>query len=546
MTDQPLPEPNAYDAVPYGGGAYAHTHPDALAVVAALRGMQPTPPEHARILEIGCATGDNLIPMALSLPTAQLVGIDYSERQIETARTQVATLGLSHVAFHHLDILDWDGSLGHFDYIIAHGVYSWTPPPVRDALLRLCAQALTPQGVAYISYNTYPGWYMLRGLREMMFYHTADLADPLQRADKAIKFMEWLAKVTDREVPIPYSAFPSVYHDLLHTYVEGNLKALERDASTFLHDELSEDNDPVYFHQFFSHAQAHGLRYVGDAEFSSMLSTNIPADAATQLREMVRTQVDAEQYMDFLRNRSFRRSILCRGDVKLSGALNQAALESFYFSSSAKAQVLPGDDPTRQVIKFVAVDGAALSTDHPVTVVALNTLSRQWPRRSSLDELLDAAYAELLELNPNESRWRAALHGDITLRSEDRLLLLASLSRGFSSSPELVNCHVLRGNFVGEVSARPTASAWARLQAERQTHVSDLRLRRVDLNPMERFLLVRLDGTQDVDALVRAVLDGPVARGDWRIDAEKDGAAVVRRSVESTLQWFAAVALLMA
>ncbi len=547
---------NQYDVVPYDGAAYAQTHPDVLAVVARLRGMSPAPVESCRVLEIGCAAGYNLIPMAVSLPNSQFVGVDYSARQIEDGQSCIAELGLDNVTLHHLDILDWDGSLGQFDYIIAHGVYSWVAAPVRDALLRLCAQALTAQGVAYISYNTYPGWFMLRGLREMMFYHVQDLSDPLERASRARAFVEWLAQATDRDTPIPYSAFPSAYRDMLQTYLQGNLVALDRDASTFLHDELSDVNDPVYFHQFVTHTRAHGLSYVGDADFSSMLSTNIPAEATTKLREMVRTSVEAEQYMDFLRNRSFRRSILCRADVKLGSALNHAALESFYFSSSASAEVVVDDKTKNQVVKFISADGASLATDHPLTVVALTYLRAHWPQRFSLDELQDAAYTSLAELNPQATHWQQALDGvDIVQRGEDRLVLLSGLIRGYGSSPELINCHVQRGRFVTHVSDCPLASPWARWQAMKQNRAADLSLRRIDLTPLERFLLARLDGTKQVDDLVQAVIVGPLARGEWRIGeegasasaaaSESDPRATVERSVAAKLEWFAKLQLLI-
>ncbi|MBI1298430.1 methyltransferase domain-containing protein [bacterium] len=540
---------NSYDEVPYGGGAYAQTHPDVLAVIASLRGMKPASPERCRVLEIGCANGHNLLAMAVSLPNAEFVGIDYSARQIEQAQAYVQSTGIDNITFHTLDIQAWDGSLGEFDYIVAHGVYSWVAVPVRDALMRLCAQALVPQGVAYISYNTYPGWFMLRSLREIMFYHVNGTEDPIGRAEKAIGFMEWLSTVVDGERVIPYSAFPDAYANVLRTYVQGNLKSLERDPSTFLHDELSEVNDPVYFHQFHSHAQSHGLRYVGDADFSSMLSTNLPAEAAPKLREVVRSQIDVEQYSDFLRNRSFRRSIICRDEVKLMGAINHAALDAFYFSSMAQAHALPGDNTENQSVKFVSVDGASLTTDHPVTVVAINIMRTHWPRSFSLDELLDASYARLAEYNPDDGRWRAALQGDLALRSEDRPALITSLLRAYSSSAELVNCQVQHGHFVTEVSERPVASPWARQLAQEQKNVSDLRLRRVDLNPLERFLLVRLNGAHTVDELVQAVLDGPVARRDWRIgtdDADPTATqASVRGAVESALRWFAEVALLI-
>src|SRR5689334_6074593 len=92
-----LPDANPYDVTPYIDLSYKATHPDRLATMARLLGRMPAPVEQCRLLEIGCAAGGNLLPMAYSLPDAEFVGIDYSTRQIEDGRTRIAELGLDNV-----------------------------------------------------------------------------------------------------------------------------------------------------------------------------------------------------------------------------------------------------------------------------------------------------------------------------------------------------------------------------------------------------------------------------------------------------------------
>src|SRR5712692_4297077 len=146
-----------YDEIPYPNLSHVQSHPDALATLATLLGLAPAPIDRCRVLEIGCATGGNLIPMALSLPGSSFLGIDSSARQIEMGQAAVAAVGLGNVQLRQMDIRQVTPELGEFDYIIAHGVFSWVPKDVRDQLLTICKQNLAPNGVAFVSYNVYPG-----------------------------------------------------------------------------------------------------------------------------------------------------------------------------------------------------------------------------------------------------------------------------------------------------------------------------------------------------------------------------------------------------
>src|SRR5262249_10252810 len=158
----------SYDDMPYSNNPFYHTHPDCLATVATLFGMTPPPVPRCRVLELGCAAGGNLIPMAFTLPDSRFVGIDLSPRQVATGLAVIDVLGLKNIELKPLSILDVDHGFGQFDSLICHGVYSWVPAAVQDKILTLCAEQLAPNGVAYVSYNIYPGWHVGGMIREML------------------------------------------------------------------------------------------------------------------------------------------------------------------------------------------------------------------------------------------------------------------------------------------------------------------------------------------------------------------------------------------
>jgi SAM-dependent methyltransferase len=146
--------PTTYDDVPYTSYPYVRTSPDRLCTLARFFGVPAPAPSRARVLELGCASGGNLLPMADALPEAQFVGIDLSARQIEDGRALAQEAGLENIELRHASILDVDASWGSFDYVICHGVYSWVPPDVQRHILAIGRDCLSEGGVAYISYNT--------------------------------------------------------------------------------------------------------------------------------------------------------------------------------------------------------------------------------------------------------------------------------------------------------------------------------------------------------------------------------------------------------
>src|SRR5437762_7081549 len=224
----PAPPVNTYDEMPYEGHAYAQTHPSRLAVVATLFGLDPPPVETCRVLELGCASGGNLIPMAEGLPGATFAGIDLSTRQVTEGQQFIEKLGLTNLTLRHASITDVDESFGKFDYVLAHGVFSWIATDVRERLLDVCAKHLAPGGVAYVSYNTYPGWHMRGMIRDMMQYHATRFATPQLRVQQARALLDFLAQSVRQEGPysvllktelenIRHQADHYLYHEHLET-----------------------------------------------------------------------------------------------------------------------------------------------------------------------------------------------------------------------------------------------------------------------------------------------------------------------------------------
>ena len=156
---------NVYDAVDYGGFVNPNSHPGQMAAMGLLHGLSPAAVEGCRVLEIGCNQGRNLIPMACAIPGATFLGVDLAAAPIARGQERIERLGLRNIRLMQGDLMEfgrtpdaaWDGTLGPFDYIIAHGVYAWVPGAVRDGLLELCRELLTPEGVAFITYNALPG-----------------------------------------------------------------------------------------------------------------------------------------------------------------------------------------------------------------------------------------------------------------------------------------------------------------------------------------------------------------------------------------------------
>lgn len=490
LVDAPRAPATSYDEVPYQSHPFAQTHPDRLATVATLLGMDPPRVDRCRVLELGCAAGGNLIPLALTFPHSGFVGIDLSARQVEDGRKLIASLALDNIALKHLSIEDVGEEFGPFDYILCHGVFSWVPRPVQDKILEICRNNLAPNGVAYVSYNTYPGWHLHGMIRDMMCYHAARFAEPELKVRQARALLNFLAESSSQKA--------GTYGQLLREEVE----SIRKKADYYLlHEYLEAVNDPLYFHEFVARAAACGLRYLGEAALAVMAAHNFPPAVQQTLRRVAADQIHLEQYMDFLRNRTFRQTLLCREGAAVSYRLDPARVRLLAVSSQATSLTPHTDPHVEAPEQFRGPKDMVLTTREPVLRAALRELAAHAPQALPFEQLLDLAQARLKRegRNPRE-------------RAEDSLKLSAGLLHCYTSSTLVALC-TRPFPFTAQVSARPVASPLARLQAVASDRVTNLCHEIVHLDPDSRQILRLLDGTRDHEALARVALTSQKPNG---------------------------------
>jgi SAM-dependent methyltransferase len=462
------PAQDPYDAVPYPSYSYPDTHPDRLAAMAILHGLSPAPVEQCRVLEVACSEGANLIPMAYSMPGSEFVGFDLAHTPIARGQERIRELGLKNVRLFQANLLDAGAELGQFDYIVAHGFYAWVPEPVRDRLLALCNELLTPHGIAFVSYNAMPGGHVRNMVREMMLCRAQGIDDPLQRVAAGHDLLRFV--IQERPEGDPYRLL-----------IEEQLKKMEKvGPHVTCHDELTEAYRPVHLFEFVRHARKHGLQYLSEAVLPPPTDPGYRSEIRSALGYAVGDDVvQQEQMLDFLRARVYRETLLCRAEHVVWRDFPADCLRRLLLASQTESSA--GEAPGAKA--FTLPGGIKIESNHPVAIALLEALGAAWPHALSFDEI--------------ESRLggaHLALDGEGTA-----LLMRLAVTR-------MIEFHAWRAPVAQEVSARPRASAVSRQEAISQGYATTLLHTKFGLeDPVVRGFIRLLDGTRDRVALLHAL-----------------------------------------
>lgn len=485
---------NTYDEVPYESHPFAQTHPNRLFTVGTLFGLRPTPPARCRVLELGCAAGGNLIPMAEMLPDAKIVGIDLSKRQIDDGQSYVKQLGLTNIELKHNSITDVDDSWGQFDYIICHGVYSWVPNHVQDKILDIFDKNLSPNGIAYVSFNTYPGWHMRGMIRDMMRYHSSRFNTPQLRIQQARALLDFLAQSVRADNNNAYSVL-----------LKQELETLRHQADHYLyHEHLEEVNSPTYFHEFMARAMQHDLKYLGESRIGTMVTGNFGPEIEKTLKILATDQIQAEQYMDFLRNRMFRETLLVHKTATPNWSINPENLRVLHVASPAKPappgpppaqgtppqQYTPGPLTSDENVQYRSNSGMQMATNRPILKAVMKVLQEAYPATVPFDVLRKQS-RELI----------GGVTEDPKQMQEDTQVIAVGLLNCYMSS-DLVELHGMPITFNRKPGEKPEALPWARLQAQRMGVVTNRRHEVIRLNDLDKHLIPTLDGKHDKAAIV--------------------------------------------
>jgi len=489
-----LPDP--YDAHPYTEHAYAETHPSRIAAVARLSGWHAPSPVDAKIVELGCGRGANLLPMAAGLSRATLVGVDQSARQIDDARRIATEAGTENVTFVHAAFDHMDAATGTFDYVICHGVLSWIPAPARAVLLDRVARLLSPSGVAHVSFNVLPGWYGRLAARDWLRFAESKLGVAAYGAADSVAWLR--ARVSPEQAD---------YRRQLDAVAQ---RLGETDAAYARHEYLAEEHHPMLVGDFLDEASRAGLAYLGDA-LPEGTAFELLADEARSRAESLGA-VDAQQFVDFVRCTAFRRSLLVRADEahargwNAPRALDREAVRSLWAASHLR----PREEQAPVTAIETFEDGKQMvQVSDPTVRAALRELARVAPAALPFDEIVRRS---------TDDGARDASSG---LAGELVDLWLATGSVDLLAAPPAI---------ASVPDERPVACPVARWRAARGGTITN-RLHQEVLVPdaIVRWVLARLDGTRTREDLARQARSLEGARGATEDELDRVVAASIER-----------------
>ena len=393
-----------YSELGYKSMPFPYTTPATLEAYAALVGVSAPNPKTARVLELGATYGGNIISQALFNPDATFVGIELSQEQVEKGNEVIANAGLTNVSLIQSDIASIGSEIGTFDYIIAHGVYSWVDDGVKDALLRLIDEHLAEDGIAYISYNTYPGWHTMEEVRQLMMFSNRDKAQ-FNHKEKVLHG-KTIGSIVGSQI-LKYDNLKERNSKFL-----GALRSvMQKDEYYVGHDHLEPNNDPVYFYQFNDHLGAHNLAYLCDADLTLSMVRSFDADIADTLDKLaLNDHVAQEQYLDFMLDTTFRKSIICKakhaesvtydmGNPELVNSVPmRTIINSFTYTILFNEEALSmfENDIVRDTFQSIIKDGGQFNMIEALAIVkAANDAAKG--DDASLEAAVNALYVAMAE-----------------------------------------------------------------------------------------------------------------------------------------------------
>jgi len=501
----------------------AATQPDQLAAVAQLRGLAPADVAHARVLELACGDGGNLIPLAERYPDATFLGIDPSPRSIDAATSEARALELTNIEFRPSSLLAIASSLGQFDYILAHGVYSWVDTASRRRLLEICRDHLAPQGVAYVDYLTNPGWQAHSVLGAAMRYEGRGRSSWPERMVAGRKLAEFLRASLDTELP----------------YVEwlgGALTPVLAQTDDYVRDQYLRPTHAVYLREFLADARAHSLEYLGDGTQGVRYTDYLHPQTERSLDALTTDPLAKEQVRDILQNKGHRQTLLGHHGNSLERTLLVERARGLYLSARLVAKEGAAID-TPAPTTFTGADGLSVTTPVPAMKAAIKRLANAWPGAIEFGELVD-----------NVVGAAAAARGDAVPPDEVQRLQINLLR---CCSGGIIHMHGAAPSFVTRISDRPAAGRLARWRSARSEIVTNRKHEQVRLDPVDRNLLQYLDGTRTVVEVIDVLADAAergtlVVVEDGREAPLERRREILRAAVPESLERLAKHAFLIA
>lgn len=469
--------PSDKDGLTFISYSNFHSNPFYLRTLSKLVGMDAAPLVSAKILELGCASGGNILPFALKYPDSHTIGIDLSNNLIAIGNEMKLSLNLSNIDLICCDILDVDTSFGTFDYIIVHDVFSRVSEEVRDKILTICKENLNENGLAYISYNTLPGWNNLATIREFALYHSNNFEEIPEKINQ-IRLLFDFVKEAVKESDSAYAKLIFETSELLQ----------DKPDFSIVHDFLQTYNKAFYFSAFVEEVNKVGLQYVVDAEITKMYIHNyvsIISDKLGGIEDVVRM----EQYLDFITNRAFRQTILCHDHRRINRKISMDHLVDYYFKMNLSSSL--DEESDKEAIFYLNNNPEdTITTNNPMLKAIFEVLSEN-NGYLSFHDVASLSNNKLPEINLSE------------IESQAKVSLMGLFLKGKID---------VRADFIHTTSHEMDApKVWEYVTAQalylKQKVVTNLYFESVQLSLFEYYLVRYMDGNNTKEVIISKMLD---------------------------------------
>lgn len=452
----------SYDDVPYPTAAWQTSSIRAIQTVGLLLGLEPASANKARVLELGCGNGMNLLPQAQMYPDADFVGCDLCQTAIEFGQELAKQIGADNIALRHANIDSLNHEWGEFDYIICHGVYSWVPEQIQARILNICRQQLTPQGIAFVSYNVLPGWFLRKPFRDLTKWHASRFDKSTDAVPEALSVLAMVAEVQDGK------------EDAYSILVRDEYYMLSNSSDGYLcHEMLEAENSPCYFSDFNRAANSAGLQFLSEAEIHQMDYSQLPDVPRSFLDNQ--SLVDREQYLDYFTNRMFRQTLLCHDVVTIDRSLTPQSPKSLYVRATNQPSGCESDQATPTHQQFDKTP----SVRDALAIRVTDLLNERWPDMIRIDELAQASDS------PSPGPLWHFLREQLLCK---RIQITADVPR-----------------FVTAVGQYPHVTPLVRTMASRGNVVPNQFHAAIGLTPTGRLICQHLDGKHDRSSLISIV-----------------------------------------
>lgn len=514
---------HGYNEVPYTSYPFEFARPEKIASVATIFGLTPPPIETARVLELGCASGGNITRFAQTYPKSYTLGVDLSEKQIESGQKIIKDLKLKNIELKAMSLTDLDEkTYGKFDYIISHGVFSWVPDFVRENMLKISNKMLNKNGLSFISYNALPGWNMTNTIRELMLYHSENFDTPQEKVTQSRAVLAFLQESLENQ-NTPYAKFMQE---------SAKMMAIREDNYIF-HDHLEPDNKAFYIREFIEMSKKHKMQYLGDINISSMSIKHMPKKTVEKLKtinDMART----EQYADFIKNTMFKCSLLVHEGAKFSYNIEHESLNKFYYHAKIALDTSNGEvnitDKSTATFYFNNSKDLKISTDHPIAKASMMVLVKNIANPLLIDDVVK----EVKKLVADASE--AEIKQNIVTNFGELILV------------NYINYIVEKPKNVNIISKKPKISKFALLQSKQDIGTSGAYHITSAVNTVFSFddsrlkLIQSLDGTRDVVTLKKEAFErlksGEITamQNNQKVEDEKQLKNIADSLVDTTLE----------